>query len=191
MGARGMTAGEISAYYAGLFDEDLERLAQDTASLIPMAREALKIEMQRRSLPILNIDWEAEGAHETCLPYQWGKFQGWTMLLLGIVAFVINVITSDYLAGVLSALNAVTGFGIVHKYRFGAVLFFLQAIVIAACLGSLFFALIVKIIAYPNEPVRPVLVPLAFGACVSIIWQQVPAWLYYRKRWKEFRKGGW
>lgn len=47
-------------HYAEASDEDLMRLASQVWSLVPEARQELRMEMERRKLPIGAIDWEAQ-----------------------------------------------------------------------------------------------------------------------------------
>lgn len=41
-------------------DDDLARLSGDIASLVPNARDALRLEMQRRGLSVEGLDWDAQ-----------------------------------------------------------------------------------------------------------------------------------
>ena len=47
-------------HYSLSSDEDLSRLSLDVQSLVPEAREALRLEMERRSLPVEAIDWTVQ-----------------------------------------------------------------------------------------------------------------------------------
>ena len=46
--------------YASMADDDLVRLSNDIASLLPAAREALSLEMQRREIPVDGLDWSTQ-----------------------------------------------------------------------------------------------------------------------------------
>jgi hypothetical protein len=46
--------------YAAMPEFELERLSLDVESLVPQAREALRQEMERRSLVVESIDWAAQ-----------------------------------------------------------------------------------------------------------------------------------
>lgn len=48
------------SYYSAKSDDDLLRLAADIASLVPNAREALRMEMERRRLSVEGLDWSAQ-----------------------------------------------------------------------------------------------------------------------------------
>jgi hypothetical protein len=41
-------------------DQDLSRLSADVESLVPEAREALRLELERRNIPVESIDWTAQ-----------------------------------------------------------------------------------------------------------------------------------
>jgi hypothetical protein len=48
--------------YAVAADDDLIRLSADTVSLLPEARQALRVELEHRGLPISGVDWNAQPA---------------------------------------------------------------------------------------------------------------------------------
>jgi hypothetical protein len=56
------TLESYGKHYASMRDEDLQRLAGDIPSLVPTAREALKLELQRRSMVVEGTDWTAPPA---------------------------------------------------------------------------------------------------------------------------------
>jgi len=51
---------DFASYYASLSDDDLLRLTADVANLRPEAREALSTETQKRNLPCVSVDWNAQ-----------------------------------------------------------------------------------------------------------------------------------
>ncbi len=55
----------FAEHYASLHDDDLYRLCTDTGSLLPEARQALKLELEHRGLPISAIDWNAQPIPKT------------------------------------------------------------------------------------------------------------------------------
>lgn len=52
----------FAQHYALLADDDLIRVSADTASLLPQARQALRLELEYRGLPISGTDWNAQPA---------------------------------------------------------------------------------------------------------------------------------
>jgi hypothetical protein len=46
--------------YAAMPEVELERLSLDVESLVPEAREALRLELERRNIPAESIDWTAQ-----------------------------------------------------------------------------------------------------------------------------------
>jgi hypothetical protein len=47
-------------HYAAMSDDDLVRLSLDVQSLVPQARTALKVEMERRQVAVDSVDWSAQ-----------------------------------------------------------------------------------------------------------------------------------
>jgi hypothetical protein len=57
-------AKAFADHYAGLPDEDLQRLSLDVQSLLPEARQALHAEMERRHIAAASINWQPPPAPE-------------------------------------------------------------------------------------------------------------------------------
>jgi hypothetical protein len=95
----GSKEGQMNAFaeqYAALPDDDLIQLTADTASLVPEARDSLKLELERRSLSIEGIQWHAPLASSSVprkkpilLPRALIAALGIIAILLGLRAFTI------------------------------------------------------------------------------------------------------
>jgi hypothetical protein len=108
--------------------------------------------------------------------YRWGKFQGWTMVVVGLLNCIpINGLTTTegliIWLGLLTAgvTTAFLGIGLLRKRRYGLILMYVSIVIIA--LGI----------------VRSV-VSLVWGLSV-ILWFLIPAIFYYPKRHEEFVHG--
>jgi hypothetical protein len=120
--------------------------------------------------------------------YRWGKFQGWFQLIAGCIAFLINGAKVNVLGLIVAALSMYCGYGLIKRYRYGAILFFVGAgIAGLVAIGVDAFASI-HVFIDPESGGQRLGVGLAYTIIVAL-WWLIPAIFYYPKRWKEFAKG--
>jgi len=107
--------------------------------------------------------------------YRWGKFQGWTMVVVGLLNCIpINGLTTTegliIWLGQLTAgiLTVFLGVGLLRKRRYGLILMYVSIVIIAVGI------------------VRSV-VSLVWGLSI-ILWFLIPVILYYPKRRSEFTR---
>jgi hypothetical protein len=107
--------------------------------------------------------------------YRWGRFQGWSALVFGVLVYLITPFTSGpvgkfdlYLTG---ALHIITGIGLLGKKRYGFVLLYVLAArtALAALVGG------------PHHAVPDILIQWTL-----FLWWALPALWYYPKRYREF-----
>ena len=105
--------------------------------------------------------------------YRWGKFQGWTMLVSGLIGLLITPFRHDdpwgnagWDAGVVLAICL--GFGLIRKHRLGLILLYV----------SLPFEILISMVHLSISP------SLTYVAILT--WWTIPAVLYYPKRRNEF-----
>jgi hypothetical protein len=173
---------DFASHYASLSDDDLARSTADIASLLPEAREALKTEAEKRNLPTEGIEWTAQRPPLSAnLPYSWGRFQGWMMLVCGILGF-FEMAGKGHIFGIAAAsLTAVIGLGLIRRVRWGFTLFFIGTGI------TILIALIVDLLAvyalFSNSSNTADVVAQALTVTtVNVLWWFVPAVTYYRKR---------
>jgi TPR repeat protein len=117
--------------------------------------------------------------------YRWGKFQGRFQLIAGCIAFLIYGAAGNIFGLIAAALGMYCGYGLIKRYRYGAILFFVGAgIAGLAAIGVDAFALI-HVFIDPESGGQHLGVGLAYTIIVAL-WWLVPAIFYYPKRWKEF-----
>jgi hypothetical protein len=183
---------DFASHYASLPDDDLLRLTADVADLLPEAREALKTETQKRNLSTESIDWNAQPPAPTLtLPYSWGKFQGWAMLICGIFAFFVMVGKGNVLGIVTAPFNAYTGFALIKRKRHGIILFYVGTGIAALC--ALFVDIVAVADLFTSTAESAENAGYLLGQAIALtlviggLWV-IPALFYYRKRLPEFRK---
>ena len=105
--------------------------------------------------------------------YRWGKFQGWTTLVSGLIGLLITPFRHDdpwgnagWDAGVVLAICL--GFGLIRKHRLGLILLYV----------SLPFEILISMVHLSISPSLTYIVILA--------WWTIPAVFYYPKRRNEF-----
>lgn len=142
----------------------------------PPQRESVSTNLELPPMPIVSSDEKGQpiGAVQT-RTYRWGKFQGWTMIVVGLLNCIpINGLTTT--EGLIIWLGLLTagvttvflGIGLLRKRRYGLILMYVSIVIIA--LGI----------------VRSV-VSLVWGLSV-ILWFLIPALFYYPKRRSEFSR---
>ena len=179
---------DFASHYASTSDDDLAGLTADRASLLPEAREALKTEAIKRHLPTGGIDWnEKSPPFPANAPYSWGKFQGWVMLVCGIVGVFEMAGKGDIFGIAAASLVVVVGFGLIKKARWGFILFFIGA-VIAILIALLVDLLAVRVLFSDSRNATDVIVQALTVTTVNVVWWVVPALTYYRRRLNGFKK---
>lgn len=183
---------DFASYYASLPDDDLLRLTADVANLLPGAREALKREADKRKLLTEGVDWSAQPlTHRATLPYSWGKFQGWVMVICGVLAFFVMAGRGNIFGIIAAPFSAYTGYALLKRKRHGILLFYIGAGI--AALFALFvdFGAVVGLLAATTDSAERsgYFLGQALTMTAAIVgWWLVPAIAYYRKRMPEFRK---
>jgi hypothetical protein len=86
--------------YASMPDDALQRLSLDAASLVPDARIALRMEMERRKFPVDEIDWEAQPVTEKSEP----RDRAFSSFVRNIIVFVICDLAYLVLLGALISM---------------------------------------------------------------------------------------
>jgi TPR repeat protein len=120
--------------------------------------------------------------------YRWGKFQGWSQLIAGGIAFLIYGAAGNIIGLIFAALSMYCGYGLIKRYRYGAILFLVGAgIAGLVAIGVDAFALI-HVFIDPESGGQRLGAGLAYTIVVAL-WWLVPAVFYYRTRWTEFAKG--
>jgi len=127
-----------------------------------------------------------EGTELVAIPqtsYRWGKFQGWTTLVYGIVLLVGALLSSGgdswsnagLYAGVVYTICL--GYGLIKKYNYGLILFYagIPLDILATALVFYF-----GLLSFNFASVIAVALVLA--------WSVIPAIFYYPKRRKEFSR---
>jgi len=157
--------------YAAMSEEDLLGVAGDVGNLVPSAREALKLEMAARNLPLEQLNWEASPSVAP-VRYGWGLFQGWMLTLFGVLGvFMGHSLLLLNLWGIPGALiQIVAGYAIIRRLKYGILLFdfcgVLAALGVAwGCIHGLL-----------GDPVV-----FCFSA-LALLWWGVPAFMYYPDR---------
>jgi len=118
------------------------------------------------------------------LPYHWGKFQGWLLIIVAPFAILYNAhvlinaqtaqARGEAMAGVLlSLLNILMGIGILRKKHYGLVLVYVV-------LGIFILAVGVALVAFPREA-------MIRGLGSLFVWT-LYTWYYYKRR-HELRHG--
>jgi hypothetical protein len=188
-------------HYSLSSDEDLSRLSLDVQSLVPEAREALRLEMERRSLPVEAIDWTAQPpAPPAMLPYSWGNFQGWMLLICGVIAVFVMLGRGDNSGFLDAILSAYTGYALIKRKPNAIILFYVGTGIAALFALVLDIRAIAGIFTITTETVGNTITSktaenvgyLSGEAIVqtalTVGWWLIPALTYYRKRQPEFRK---
>lgn len=122
---------EFARNYAAMSVEDIERLALDIKSLVPEARAALRLEMQRRQLPTSTLDWTAQPE-----PHRVQTSGALRLFFRNFgIFFVCDVLYVVLLAGILSAVKSVDA----EKLGTTMATAFLNISFLAAILTSKFF----------------------------------------------------
>lgn len=137
-------------------------------------RESVPTKLERPSMPIESSDRKGQLINSVqTRSYRWGKFQGWTTFVIGLVTFLPTPFMGggifkqliEYTAG---ALLIVLGLGLAQKRRFGLVLLYSQ------------LPLFLLGFAFLDMP--------RFEIVFAVCWYFIPAAFYYPKRWKEFSR---
>ncbi|MHB8303944.1 MAG: hypothetical protein ACYDC6_14105 [Acidobacteriaceae bacterium] len=140
----------------------------------PPPRESEPIRLKRPPISIESSDGKGQLIHPVqTRSYRWGKFQGWTTFVIGLVTFLptpfmgagISVQLIEYTAG---AVLIFLGLGLAHKRRFGLVLLYSH------------LPLFLLGFAFLDIP--------RFEIVFAVCWYFIPAAFYYPKRWKEFSR---
>jgi hypothetical protein len=105
--------------------------------------------------------------------YRWGKFQGWTTAVIGLLTWIplfrIHFGVKWLAEFIVSIVLIFLGLGLVQKRRFALVLLYIHLPI---------FILAFVFLSLPAPEV-------VFAVC----WYFIPAIFYYPKRWKEFSAG--
>jgi TPR repeat protein len=135
------------------------------------------------------IDWSAQPALalSATLPYSWGKFQGWALLIGGVFAFFVMVGRGDIFGIVSASLSALIGYGLIRKERWGHVLFFIGA-GIAAVIALFVGLLAILALSSGSENASKTIAEAFALSTVNVLWWIVPAIFYYPKRRREFSR---
>lgn len=111
--------------------------------------------------------------------YRWGKFQGWVLLLFGLLGVLVR--HSFFLLNLWGIFGAVVqtaaGFGLIQRARYGIICFYLGCALLTV--GSYTFLTMLVFRGIPIESFSIVYCALAWS------WWGIPAIFYYPKRWKE------
>jgi len=97
--------------------------------------------------------------------YRWGRFQGWTMIVVGLPFFLASPFMRSGTMLILGTWHLVAGAGLVSRKKYAVVLLFIETILATA-------------VAF-REP--------TFPGWAVILFCGIPAALYYPKRWNELR----
>ena len=157
-------------------DEDLSRLSLEVESLVPEAREALRLEMERRSLPVEAIDWTAQPEQRPPIVSGWLWLYCFISVFIYPIWVIVTLFRSPLLLDIILIPHSVLviGSGVLLRKKNPKGLVWVRLSFLY--LGALFCLMAPLALLKGVESFLDYVFGVFFGSIPLILW-----WLYFRK----------